>query len=643
MKRIFLIGMATASTFAYAQIPQKTKRDKVSTNVEAFQANKPTSDVEKPSVVRVGNGTSSNASFGKGPQFQRTAKVGTTLNNQQTNGSVSNHVYLHAGGKVSVTWTTAQDNPSTSSNSRGSGYNHFNGTSWLNAAQASLRIDPERTGFPCYAFNAANNEEIIVSHIVKATGTPNAGASAGLMLNRKVGLGAGTWTGTTVLDSSDIKVPGILWNRSVVSGNYLHIFASYTDSSSSQPNRVAINGIRTPQVYSRLNLTNNTWEAKKMILPGYTSARIYSGGGDNYAMDAKGSNVAILIGGLTDDLTLYKSSDNGNTWTTTIIDSFPVPAYDYATLVDTALSNDGTVSVAIDGDGKAHCFWAISQVLDNNIADNSITFFRGAGLNEIRYWKEGTPADSIKIVGESPDTDNSGAINLSSSWNNATGRYGNTSVSTMPHATISGDTVYLIFSGMTEGDADANGKNYRDVFITYSTDKGATWNSKMQNLTQYLGFNLEEIYANISPTSDGNLHINFSQSSIIGAYSSDAAQGNPDALGPYDIVYMSVPKAAVINGTVGVKEGKNQVFNVVSNYPNPFTGKTNITVNFNTNTNAKLTVFNVMGQEVYNQTFDKVPAGLSNLEVNLSNIATGVYFYSLEANGFKSTGKMISE
>jgi hypothetical protein len=50
-----------------------------------------------------------------------------------------------------------------------------------------------------------------------------------------------------------------------------------------------------------------------------------------------------------------------------------------------------------------------------------------------------------------------------------------------------------------------------------------------------------------------------------------------------------------------------------------------------------------MGQEVYNQNFNKIAAGLNNLEINLGNVAAGVYFYSIEANGFKTTGKMIAE
>ncbi len=211
----------------------------------------------------------------------------------------------------------------------------------------------------------------------------------------------------------------------------------------------------------------------------------------------------------------------------------------------------------------------------------------------------------------------------------------------MPHAMSVDNYIYMIFSGMTEGDADANGKIYRDVFLRYSSDLGTTWSTKILNLTEFIGFNQEQVFASISPTSDENIHITFSQSTIIGGY--DAADNTDAGNTNYEIIHLSVPIVNILAGNVGVINAKNDVFNIVSNYPNPFKGTTNIEVNFNQSTNATVKVINVMGQEVYNQNFNKIAAGLNNLEINLGNVAAGVYFYSIEANGFKTTGKMIAE
>jgi hypothetical protein len=640
MKRILLFGLTIATVSAMAQAPKKITLP-ANANV-AVPAKIVKDEVVKPSVVRTvvsKKVIATSGSVGKGATFSKFTTIGQTRNNQQTNASIYTRVYSYPGNKVSATWTSSQEGPADGSISRGSGYNHFNGTTWGNSAQSSLRIESERTGFPCFAYSAGTNEEVILSHIVKASGTPNAGAATGLMFNRKTGIGAGTWTGTPVLDSSNILIPGVLWNRSVISGNYLHVFASFTDSGSAQPNRIVINGIRTPQVYSRFNLTNNTWEIKKMLLPGYTADRIYSGGGDNYAMDAKGNNVAILIGGLSDDLQLYKSSDNGTNWTKTIIDSFPDPAFDFIRTIDTTYANDGSVSVTLDGNGNAHCFWALGRMIRTaGTANGSYSYF--PGQNEIQYWREGTPVDSIKTVGGCPDINGNGQLDLGTNWRADGTRYFSNSMATMPHSMSSGDTIFMIFSGFTEEDVDANGKNFRDVFLTYSINKGVTW-SGMINLTQFIGFNIEQIYASISPTSDENIHLVFTQSTSIGAYD---ATDNPDAgLVNYDIVHLSVPKANIFENTVGINTIKNEVFTIVNNYPNPFKGTTNIGVQFNQTTNAVVKVINVTGQEVFNQSFEKIPTGLNNLELNLGNLPAGVYFYSIEANGFKTTGKMIAE
>ena len=104
-----------------------------------------------------------------------------------------------------------------------------------------------------------------------------------------------------------------------------------------------------------------------------------------------------------------------------------------------------------------------------------------------------------------------------------------------------------------------------------------------------------------------------------------------------------ITNSNIFENTVGINTIKNEVFTIVNNYPNPFKGTTNIGVQFNQTTNAVVKVINVTGQEVFNQSFEKIPTGLNNLELNLGNLPAGVYFYSIEANGFKTTGKMIAE
>jgi hypothetical protein len=621
MKKIYLLALTALSGFAFAQTPKVLNGPNVArqaTKVTEAEQAAPTKTFPKSEITYRTLGKKSFLS-----------KVGETQNDQQTNASIYRRVQLLPNGKVSLTWTTSNDPAPYAS--RGAGYNHFNGSAW--GPVSANRIDVERAGFPCYVYNPTTNEEIITSHIVKQ-GTGNAG---GLLMNRKAGVGPGTWTSTTILDTV-ATVPGLLWAQTAITGDYMIVIGSYTDSSETQPNRVVKNGVRTPQVYSRYQFSTNTWLVKNECLPGYDNSRYYAGGGDNYSIDANGSNVAILIGGLTDDLALYKSTDAGATWEKTIIDSFPVPAYDYKTLVDTSFTNDGSVHVTIDNSGKAHCFWSRSRVLDTNLDDNSITYF--PGQNAILYWNESMPVEDAKIIAGMPDENNNGSLDLADSWNEAGARYGNHSIPTMPYAAISDNgVIYLTYSCLTEEDISTDSKNFRDVYCTYSPDGGNTW-SNIANLTSWIGLNYEQVFPSVSKKMDGRLHLTFLQKTTIGRYD---ATNNPGAAGVHDVMYMVIDTADITNGLTSLASYKNELFSVGQNFPNPFNATTTIPVSFKQNTDATISIIDVTGKLVYSQAYQNIPAGSAEIEVSLANVNTGIYFYTVEAEGIKVTRKMIVE
>ncbi|MDP3930414.1 MAG: T9SS type A sorting domain-containing protein [Bacteroidota bacterium] len=619
MKKIYLMALGLLAGYAQAQTPVLNGPN-VSSQAIKYR------EVIEASPVRTSSGTGlTHKTLGK-KSFA--TKIGETQNDQQTNASIYRRVQLLPDGKVSATWTTSAD--AAPYVTRGSGYNHFNGTAWGPAT--ALRIESERCGFPNYVYNPTTNEEIITSHKVLSSGV-----AGGIIMSRKTGVGSGTWTSSTVLDTT-ATIPGVLWVQTAVSGDYLIAIGSYTDSSSTQPNRVNKGGVRTPQVYSRYQFSTNTWLVKNDLLPGYDNSRYYSGGGDNYSIDANGTNVAIIIGGLTDDLALYKSTDAGATWTKTIIDSFPVAAYDYKQLVDTSDTNDGSVHVSIDNNGVAHCFWARSRVLDNNLEDESISFF--PGQNAILYWSDNTPIESAKVIGGMPDANNNGELDLAGSWRDATARYGNHSLATMPYAAIDNNgNIYCIFSALTEDDISTDNKNFRDIYIVYSKDGGATW-SNIKNLTDWLGLNVEQVFGSASKKMDGRLHLTFLQKGSIGRYS----ETNPGAAGTHEIVYMVVDTADIFGDLVGLnKVTNNELFTVGQNFPNPSNGNTAIPVNFKSTTSVNVTVVDLLGKVVYAQSFENVSAGNSQLNLNMGSINPGVYVYSVEAAGFKTSRRMIIE
>ncbi len=94
-------------------------------------------------------------------------------------------------------------------------------------------------------------------------------------------------------------------------------------------------------------------------------------------------------------------------------------------------------------------------------------------------------------------------------------------------------------------------------------------------------------------------------------------------------------------------EGINPAqFTLFQNYPNPFNPSTSIKFSIPVDSNVKLKLFNMLGQEVAELLNSEISAGIHHIDFNASSLSSGTYFYVLEANGnnssnFTSTKKMI--
>ena len=77
------------------------------------------------------------------------------------------------------------------------------------------------------------------------------------------------------------------------------------------------------------------------------------------------------------------------------------------------------------------------------------------------------------------------------------------------------------------------------------------------------------------------------------------------------------------------------------NYPNPFNPTTNISFSLKDAAPVKLTVYNLLGQEVATLISGKVMnAGTHTVAFNASSMSSGVYIYRLEAGSFVSNKRM---
>ena len=81
-------------------------------------------------------------------------------------------------------------------------------------------------------------------------------------------------------------------------------------------------------------------------------------------------------------------------------------------------------------------------------------------------------------------------------------------------------------------------------------------------------------------------------------------------------------------------------FDMLQNYPNPFNPTTTIQFNLPKETQVKLTVYNVMGQEIVTLISENRVAGIHKVQWDASNLPSGLYIYQLTAGATVLNKKM---
>ncbi|MBZ0263646.1 T9SS type A sorting domain-containing protein [bacterium] len=81
-------------------------------------------------------------------------------------------------------------------------------------------------------------------------------------------------------------------------------------------------------------------------------------------------------------------------------------------------------------------------------------------------------------------------------------------------------------------------------------------------------------------------------------------------------------------------------YTLAQNIPNPFNPETSIHFTLPQTGEISLLVFDIMGREVEELVTGNLSAGSHQVQFDGSNLSSGIYFYSLRADGFTSTRKM---
>lgn len=99
----------------------------------------------------------------------------------------------------------------------------------------------------------------------------------------------------------------------------------------------------------------------------------------------------------------------------------------------------------------------------------------------------------------------------------------------------------------------------------------------------------------------------------------------------------------IVEGTVGVESEiqKPTAYELSQNYPNPFNPETTIEFTLPVSSKVRLALYDILGREVKIMASGNFNAGRHQIKLNASNLASGVYFYKLEANDFISVKKLV--
>jgi hypothetical protein len=104
--------------------------------------------------------------------------------------------------------------------------------------------------------------------------------------------------------------------------------------------------------------------------------------------------------------------------------------------------------------------------------------------------------------------------------------------------------------------------------------------------------------------------------------------------------YSNVVSASVVTG---VSNGQQipTAFALHQNYPNPFNPSTTIRFDIPKRNRVKLEIYNVLGQRIVELLNGEVEAGYFEKVWNVGYLASGIYFYRLQAGEFVQTKKLL--
>jgi hypothetical protein len=101
------------------------------------------------------------------------------------------------------------------------------------------------------------------------------------------------------------------------------------------------------------------------------------------------------------------------------------------------------------------------------------------------------------------------------------------------------------------------------------------------------------------------------------------------------------PLSEMITSAETLASGLPSWYALAQNYPNPFNPSTTITFELPQSSEVRLGVFDMLGREVSMLVNERRDAGIHEVKFDGSRLASGVYFYRLQAGEFVQAKKLV--
>ncbi len=108
--------------------------------------------------------------------------------------------------------------------------------------------------------------------------------------------------------------------------------------------------------------------------------------------------------------------------------------------------------------------------------------------------------------------------------------------------------------------------------------------------------------------------------------------------GVSDMVYWNLLESSIEENSLSVSLPKSAVLNPA--WPNPFNATTSLNLNINSNVDASISLYNMLGQKIRTLTSGYFTAGSHRVVVNSSDLTSGTYLVVMKADGVQTARKI---